>query len=245
MKHSAQLFVFLFIAFPIFISCDFSNRTPVYGNHQLVNHRININDYEKVILNVPAEVFYQQFSDSAPYLQIHTDENIYEALNVRVENNQLIIEAKKDYSLKPSMFTIYTCSHNLNQVSVTGSGKIRLKGEVNAEDFKLEITGSGNLRTDSLICNKMTADITGSGNAELTGASNHASFTITGSGCIHAFDYLVQELNCEITGSGNIEALVTNKLGADITGSGNLSYRGDPQSINQNITGSGKMTQVD
>ncbi|MCL1934606.1 MAG: DUF2807 domain-containing protein [Candidatus Azobacteroides sp.] len=248
MKHSAQLFVFLFIAFPIFMSCmscNFSGGTPVYGNHQLVNQRINIDDYEKIILNVPAEVFYQQFSDSAPYLQIHTDENIFDALNVRVENNQLIIDAKKGYSLKPSLFTIYTCSHNLNQVAVTGPGNICLKGEVNAEDFKLEIAGTGNLRTDSLLCDKITASITGTGSAELTGASNYASFTVTGTGDIRAFNYFVQELKCEIVGTGNIEAWVAGKLNANIVGTGDLSYRGNPPSVNKNIVGTGKMKSVD
>ena len=243
MKHSTLLFAILFIASPVFISCIHANK-PIYGNYQLVNQQINIDDYESVILSIPAEVFYQQFSDSAPYLQIHTDENILKALNVRVENNQLIIDVKKDSVIRPSQLTIYTCSHNLNQAIVTGSGTIRLKGEVNAKDFNAGITGSGSLLTDSLLCNHLTAKITGSGNVQLTGASNNSSFTITGSGNIRAFDYLVQKLQCRITGSGNIEATANSKLDINITGSGNISYRGNPQSINNNITGSGKVRAV-
>ena len=229
------------MAFPFYISCVYLNQKPVYGNHQLINQRIDIDNYEKIILNIPAEVLYQQFSDSAPYLQIHTDENIFKVLDVRVQNQQLIIDVKKNSIIKPSKLTIYTCSHNLNHVIVAGSGEIRLKGEVNAKDFKLDIAGSGSLLADSLLCEKIDAKIAGSGSTQLTGASVHSSYTVTGSGNIYAYNYLVQELNCEITGSGNIEALVFDKLDAKITGSGNLSYRGDPQSINKNITGSGKI----
>jgi len=228
----------------LFISCVFSNRTPIYGNYQLVNQQIIIDDYDNIILSVPAEVFYKQYSDSAPYLQIRTDENIFNALDIRVENHQLIIAVKRDSIIKPSMFTIYTNSHNLNQVSVVGSGNIHLKGEVNAKDFNLSITGSGNLQADSLICDQITAKITGSGDALLTGASNHSSYTITGSGNIHAFDYLVQEMNGKIYGSGNIEAFITKQLDVEITGSGNLSYRGDPPSINKRIIGSGRITSM-
>jgi len=244
MKHSVQLFALLFLAFPVFTSCVFSGK-PVYGNYQLTNQQINIDNYEKIVLNIPGEVYYQQFSDSAPYLQIHTDENIFEALNVRVENNQLIIEAKKDSIIKPTQLTIYTCSHNLSQVTLAGSCQLRLKGAVNAKDFKLDLTGLGNFLADSLLCNTLTARITGSGNMQLTGASNQSTFTVTGSGDIHAFNYLVQELNCEITGVGNIEAFVTKKINAKITGVGNVSYRGNPQYINNNITGSGKVKSVD
>jgi len=245
MKHSVQLFAALFMTSPLFMSCVFSNGKPIEGNHQLVNQQINIDDYESVVINVPGEIFYQQFSDSAPYLQIHTDENIFNALDVKVRNNQLIIDVKKDSIIRPSQLTVYTCSHNLSQAEVSGSGKLRLKGEVNSKSMELAITGSGNILTDSLLCNNLTAKITGSGNLQLTGASNQSSYTITGSGNIKAFGYLVQELNCRITGAGNIEALVTKKLGANITGSGNIFYRGTPGLINQNVTGAGKVKAVD
>ena len=243
MKHTANFFIFIFFTFPFYTSCVFSNKT-IYGNHQLVNERIAINNYEKVILNLPGEVFYQQFSDSAPYLQIHTDENIFKVLDVRVQNDQLIIDVMKDSIISPSKLTIYTCSHGLDHVTVNGSGELRLKGEVNANDLSLDILGSGNLLADSLLCNKLTVRIIGSGNAKLTGASNESSFTITGSGNINAFDYFIQELNCKITGSGNIEALVNDKLDAQIIGSGNLSYRGDPEPIKKVITGSGTVNAV-
>jgi len=245
MKHSVQLFAILFMTSPLLMSCVFSTGKPIEGNHQLVNQQINIGDYESVVINVPGEVFYQQFSDSTPYLQIHTDENIFKALDVKVQNNQLIIDVKKDSIIRPSELTIYTCSHNLNQAEISGSGKLRLKGEVNAKDMELAITGSGNILTDSLICNNLTAKITGSGNMQLTGASNQSSYAITGAGNIKAFSNLVQELSCKITGAGNIEALVTKKLNINITGSGNISYRGTPGTINQNVTGAGKVKAVD
>jgi len=244
MKHSVQLFAILFITFPLFVSCIFTTGKPIYGNHQLVNQQINIDDYQSIIINVPGEVFYQQFSDSTPYLQIHTDENIMNVLEVKVKNNQLIIDVKKDSVIIPSMLTIYTSSHNLNHAEVSGSGRLRLKGEVNSKDLELAITGSGNILTDSLMCNNLSAKITGSGNLQLAGACNQSSYKITGSGDIHAFDYLVQELNCKITGSGNIDALVTKKLNIKISGAGNISYRGTPGSIKQDITGAGKVVAV-
>ena len=243
MKHTTNFFIFLFFTFPFYTSCVFSNKT-IYGNHQLVNERININNYEKVILNLPGEVFYQQFSDSAPYLQIHTDENIFKVLDVRVQDDKLIIDVKKDSIISPSKLTIYTCSHGLDYVMINGSGEIRLKGEVNANDLSLNIIGSGNLLADSLLCNMLTVKIIGAGNAKLTGASNESLFTITGSGNIEAFNFFLQKLNCKITGAGNIEAFVNDKLDVQIIGSGNLSYRGDPEPIKKVITGSGTVEAV-
>jgi len=243
MERTVQLFALLFIVFQIFTSCIYSNQHVVQGSHQLINQRIDIDNYDEVILNIPGEVYYQQFSDSAPYLQIHTDDNIFNAMDVKVQNNKLILDVKKDSILRPSKLTIYTCSHNINQVSVRGSGKMILKGEVNSNDLDLKITGSGNLIADSLLCNNLSVNITGSGNAHLTGASNQSSYKITGSGDIKAFDFFVQNLTCGISGAGNIEVFVSNKLDVNITGAGNIIYRGEPQSIDKKITGSGKIKQ--
>jgi len=243
MKHSVQLFAFLFITIQVFTSCVFSNKPVIQGNHQLVNQRVDIDNYDELVLNIPGEVFYQQFSDSAPYLQIHTDENILKVLDFKVQDNRLIIDVKKDSLIRPSKLTVYTCSHNINKINLNGSGKLCLKGEVNSNDLNLKITGSGKLITDSLLCNALSLNITGSGNARLTGASNESTYKITGSGDINAFDFFVQNLKCGITGSGNIEALVSNKLEVNITGSGDITYRGEPQSIDKKITGSGKIRQ--
>ena len=242
MNAFTKLFIFSFILFPFFISCDHLGKTPIQGNHQLVNLRINVEDYDNIILNIPAEVFYQQFSDSAPYLQIHTDENIFEMLDLKVLNNELMIDIKKNLIIKPSKLTIYTCSRHLKKVRITDSGNIYLKGEVNAKDFNLEISGSGSLLADSLLCERTDILISGSGKADLKGASNQASFAISGSGNIYSYDYLTQILDCQISGPGSVQAWVTQKLDAVLSRFGNLSYKGDPQLINQKTLGSEKIT---
>jgi hypothetical protein len=245
MKRFTLFFVVLFVAFPFFVSCIFTGSKPIYGNHQLVNRQIEVTDYDEISLNVPAEVYYQQFSDSAPYLQIHTDENIFASLDIEIKDRKLIINTKKDSIIKPSKLTIYTCSHNLEEVKVAGSGNIRLKGEVNAKDFELTITGSGNLIADSLVCEDIEAKITGSGNADLTGAGRKSSFTVTGSGNIQAFNYYVADSKCKVTGSGNIQVNAYEKLDASITGSGDIHFRGIPETMNTKVTGSGNIKQAE
>jgi hypothetical protein len=229
---------------PVFVSCFFAGNTPIYGNHQLLNEQLDITDYEEISLNISADVFYQQFSDSAPYLQIRTDENIFASLDVKVEGRKLIISTKKDSVIKPSKLTIYTCSRNLKEVKITGSGDITLKGEVNAKNFDLSISGSGSLFVDSLVCKDIEAKITGSGNAKLIGVSSSASFKVTGSGDIQAYNFYVENAKCTVTGSGDIQTNVYKKLEAQVTGSGDILYRGTPETVNSKITGSGSVRQV-
>jgi hypothetical protein len=243
MKRFTLSFVILFAALPVFMSCNFSS--PIHGNHQLLNRQLDVTDYDELELNIPAEVYYQQFSDSPPYLQIHTDENIFDALDVQVKGHKLIISVKKDSIIIPSQLTVYTSSHQLGKASITGSGNLYLKGEVNAKNFDMSITGSGGLITDSLLCETIKVRISGSGNAQLKGAGKESSFTITGSGNINAYDYYIGKAKCRVTGSGDIKANIIEELDASITGSGNVFYCGYPKKVESKVTGSGRVKQTD
>jgi hypothetical protein len=245
MEIFTRLFAFIAIATPFLTSCNFSSKNAIYGNYQIVSKEINIGDYDEIKIGLEAHVIYQQFSDSIPYLQINTDDNLLASLDIKVEGNKLIIDAKPDSVIRPTQLTIYTNSRNLGKVHISGSGDLYLRGEVNAGNFNLNVAGSGSVRTDSLLCQNLEVKISGSGNAQLIGAAKKSSYTISGSGNIKAFEFLTQFLKCNISGSGNIEAHPREKLDASISGSGNIKYKGLPESINTSVSGSGKVGQAE
>jgi hypothetical protein len=245
MEKFTRLFAFIAMTLPIFSACNFSAKHTTYGNYQIANKEINIADYDEIEVKLPANVVYQQFSDSLPYLQINTDDNILPALDIRVEDNKLILEVKPDSAIHPTQLTIYTNSKNLKKAEIYGSGDLYLRGEVNAKNFDLNVTGSGGVRTDSLLCENLELNITGSGNAQLTGAAKESSFAVIGSGKIDAFDFLAQFLKCDLSGSGKIEAYPKEKLDAAVSGSGSITYKGIPESVNSSVSGSGKIKQTE
>ena len=245
MKRLPILFALCFVAFPLFYSCNIGPFNPVKGNHQIVNETIVIDDYDEIALSLPAEVIYRQVSQEEPFLQVSVDENILPLLDIFVRDNRLVIKQKENYNLRPSRFVIYTNSRSLNNVSIAGTGDVLLQNAVNARDMKVSITGSGDFKTDSLYCENLEASIAGSGDILLSGAATSAQYKVTGSGDIRAFDYLVENLTCNITGSGDIQAFVDKKLVARITGSGDIRYKGNPESVDKKVTGSGDISRVD
>lgn len=203
MKSFSKLFAFLFILFPIYTSCNFEKEV-VQGNYQITMEEFSIGDYSEIEVNLPAEVIYQQYSDSLPYLQINADQNIFSHLNIRVENHRLIVEAKPDSIISPTKLVIYTTSTSLKTIDHNSEGSIRLAGEVNSLDLTMKLNGSGEIRTDSLLCHKLQIDMNGTGNIALTGAASQSMFSITGSGNIDVSNFFSVDTNSEITGSGEI-----------------------------------------
>ena len=199
MKSVFKLFVLFFILLPAYTGCSFE-KSPVAGNYQVIEERIPIADYSEIEINLPAEVIYQQHSDSLPYLQINTDDNILSHLNIRVENNRLIVEAKPDSIISPTKLTIYTTSTSLAKVKINGSGDLRLAGEVNSPDLALAITGSGEIRTDSLLCDKLRIDLNGTGKVALTGAAGTSFLNVNGAGNIDMSEYFSEKIESCING---------------------------------------------
>jgi len=248
MEKFTRLFAFIAIALPIFSSCNFLSGKGTRGNYQIVNKTIDIPDYDEILVKLNAKtikVIYQQFSDSVPYLQVNTDDNLLSALDIRVENNQLIIDTKPDSLIQPTQLTIYTNSKNLKKAQMSGVGELYLRGEVNAETFDIEVSGVGNVRTDSLICENLNVSVSGVGNAKLIGAAKKSSLSVSGVGSIKAFDFLVQSAKCTVSGVGNIEVYAKEKLDATVSGPGSIKYKGVPDSINSSVSGVGKIKQAE
>jgi hypothetical protein len=244
MKRLTPLFIFCFIAFPFLHSCLFINYKEIKGNYTILNEKMVIDDYDEIVLDVPAKVIYQQISQEEPFLQVSVDENIFPSLEIYVKDNRLIITQNNDSSLNPTQFKIYTNSKNLCKIEVKGSGDIFMEKAVNAQDMEIRISGSGDVKTDSLYCENLKLKIAGAGDVEIKGAATHATFSISGAGDIKAFDYLVQNLNCNISGAGNVEASVYKSLDVSISGSGNVEYKGNPELVTTTISGSGDIRKA-
>jgi hypothetical protein len=244
MKQLTTLFIFCFSLFPFLYSCTNGFLREIKGNYTIINEKIAITDYEEIVLNIAADVFYAQISQEEPFLQVTVDKNIFSSLDISVQNRRLIISQKNDSVLRPTQLKIYTNSKNLSKIDIHGSGDVFLEKEVNAKEMEIAVSGSGDVKADSLFCESLKVKIIGSGDAEIKGAATNAVFEVNGSGDIKAFDYLVNNLNCSVQGSGDIEAYVYENLIASIAGSGDLKYKGNPKSAVTDVKGSGDIKKV-
>jgi len=131
---------------------------------------------------------------------------------------------------------------NKLDVNLSGSGKMDLKGKCKSVDAN--VSGSGKIKLDAGIVDKADFTISGSGKIEASGTASAVEASISGSGKVLAAN--LEATNCEVklSGSGNVEINVKSSLDAHITGSGTISYKGNPDHINSNASGSGKISKM-
>lgn len=170
-----------------------------------------------------------------------------EAVSVNGSGN-LIGESKirtKDIHLAVSgsgSMTLHVEASGDVQANVSGSGNMDLKG--NFESFESDVSGSGKVLVSATIDNTADFGISGSGKIQASGSANAVKANISGSGKVLAANLETNRCDVRISGSGDVEINVKNELDANISGSGSVSYRGNPNKVHSNASGSGKVRKL-
>lgn len=128
------------------------------------------------------------------------------------------------------------------EADVSGSGRIDVKGSCAQLDS--DVSGSGRVMLDAAVKEKASFGISGSGRIDAAGSAREMKAVISGSGRVSAADLEVSKCEVRISGSGDVSIHVKDELNANISGSGSVSYKGNPNHVNSNSSGSGKVRKM-
>lgn len=186
--------------------------------------------------------------DGTESVKVDADSNIINDIETVVEGNTLKIRFKdrdhRRYEQNVHKAEVYVSAKSLNSLINSGSGSTNVDGVINADDFKVVLSGSGSVST-SVKSGELHATISGSGSIKLNGSTGDAKIMISGSGQVEAKGLKTESANVVITGSGNVYVKVEKTVSAHITGSGNVEYSGAASVVDSRTIGSGRVNKVD
>ncbi len=161
-------------------------------------------------------------------------------IEVEVKDETLHINLKKEFDNCGSNVKIYVSATQLENISMAGSGLIKLDGKfTNSTSMNFSIAGSGNIEGE-VSSPDIDADIAGSGEIILSGDTKQLDVDIAGSGNFSGQSFSADYVDADIAGSGDVYINAVSKLTVEIAGSGNVYYTGDPD-IKRKIAGSGDL----
>lgn len=270
MKKNFLFIVAALMAMPL-ASCtinfdgeSFGGKT-IKGNGNIVTRNYDVTMFDEISIALPATV---NFTVSDNYTcTVQVDENIMECLNIRVEDQDLLLGRRKEdknVNLQATRFIIDITAPSLKDISLAGSGTLNVLSPMEGMDLEvdlagsgdiifhqtltvheidLSVAGSGDLSCNELFADKLDADIAGSGDLKvLSGNVREVETSVAGSGDIVLTCDIV-DLDADIAGSGDIKARVSGKLEYSIIGSGDIGYYGNPV-LNGSKAGSGRVTRL-
>lgn len=219
-------------------SCKKSETTCIDGNGDIIQEQREVDPFNKVFI-------IGDFTTSIDQGQISTvdffaESNIIPIIRTDVNNQQLqiIVQGGNCYNtIQP--VEVYISSPDYIEINVDGSGDISANN-LNLDKLTLNIDGSGKVNS-ILGLQHLDLNLTGSGDANIVGDVIRGEFSLSGSGNIYSSNFSQDTVYVKVSGSGDVHIKVSAFLDVTITGSGSVYYKGNPSTINQNITGSGKL----
>jgi len=228
--------IYLLIIISFLYSCNCEK-----GSGKLQTKEYELQEFNEIIFKNTGTV---KLSYSAtPSLSIETDDNLFEFIDIENEKNKL------EFSLNSCISNYTELNINLSlptfkYLKIDGAVEVNCLDTFEIEELKIVADGAGELR---LLLNviDLETEISGAGNVELFGSTANHDVNIDGAGSLNAYQLKSNATEIEVEGAGSAFVSVNNKLKARVSGSGDINYKGNPQKIDTDATGAGKINRVD
>jgi len=231
MKKLFKIGVMLFASL-LFINCS---------NAQKRETR-NVSGFTSVGLSIAADVYLSQTNDFK--VEIEAPADYLEEIETIVEGDVLKIKNKSHFNFEfgDKKVKVYISMPKITGLSISGSGDILAQTAIKAEDLKVKISGSGDVKIENLSVKNLDIAISGSGDIFMAGTdvAESASYAISGSGDIKNEGLQCKKVEVHVSGSGDVKVWAVDDLKMRVSGSGDVYYKGRPI-IDSKSSGSGEL----
>ncbi|RZS90651.1 head GIN domain-containing protein [Aquimarina brevivitae] len=238
-----KLMLLLAVTMSTTIQAQWWGGEKVKGNGDEVTITRTVNTYDRIKVKGALDV--ELVAGSEGTITLKGESNLLENIVTKVDNDQLKIYVEKGRYLKSTKgksLKIIVPFSTLNEVTLSGSGEVISKDVIKAKHFEGSLSGSGELNLQ-IEAESVEGNLSGSGEIVLKGSCTDFNANLSGSGDIEAFELKASNADTVISGSGDIEVYATRFLKAIISGSGDIFYKGNPETTEKLVSGSGDITE--
>ncbi len=204
---------------------------------------LDLGSFSEVSFGTAGTLYITQGSNES--VEVRCSDELFDKLEFEVTGDRLAIRKKSrwDWGSLGGTLDVYITMKEVEGLSVSGSGDIIGQNQIDADELKLRVSGSGDIELEA-DASELDIRISGSGGMELKGTADEAEVKISGSGKVRADDMEVKIFKASISGSGRCYITATEEINASISGSGSVYYSGDPDRVISNSSGSGKVRKM-
>ena len=184
----------------------------------------DVAEFTKISFGYPGKLYLKQGSPQR--VEIEADDDVLKEIETEVSGGRLRISKESgwfDWSLTDEKITVWVTVPDIEAVHVSGSGDIIGQSKIKTHDLDLGFSGSGSLTLEVDAGGEVEADISGSGNMELSGTCRSFESDVSGAGRVQLSIHIQEYADLAISGSGKILASgAADVVKARISGSGKV-----------------------
>lgn len=205
----------------VFASCS---KDVVHGDGNVITSERTLSNFSGVEVSGANNVYISY----APTVSVSVNgyENLVSHYITEVREGELHLHFDNDVSVKNDNVQVFITMPSFNDLELSGSSSITATGTFNpVNELEISTSGDGDINIEDITVNEY--EVNSSGNSTLSTLGVKA-----------------KTADVEISGSSTVTLSVENKLDVQISGSGTVSYKGEPGTVNSNISGSGKVIKL-
>lgn len=199
--------------------------------------------FSKLVISGDFDVTVETSSaNSTPYVVVQAQENVIPRILTELKGDQMTFSIDGCVQLSQPV-KIVVVNAGLQDIENTGSGKLLCYMPYPARKMKFSNTGSGDLAF-KVYSEELSIVNSGSGNVIIQGVTRDLSIDNRGSGEVKTDMVKTENAVVDSRGSGDVWLHAASSLEIKLSGTGNVLYRGEPQNLQQENTGSGNIRRA-
>lgn len=227
------------------VSCIYTSGS--WDNGPKVVQQRSLRGFHEIEVYGSPSVYYSQ-ADSFNVC-VKGPENLVDKIVTTVEDGTLTIRNKGKIGIFNVSFgdmkdlSVHVCSPDLTRVDLNGSGDFVCVSNLDTDDMRISLHGSGDMTFERIICDHCVTELIGSGDVMLKRLEAYTSeISLIGSGDMEVAQWNVDETDVTLKGSGDITVRFGEGckiVDCQLKGSGDICLEGTVKQMNKHKSGSG------
>jgi hypothetical protein len=223
-------------------SCHFFNEKTVKGDGNVVKQDRNINGFSSV--HVSGGIHVMITESPAAGVQVETDANLQEYIEVEKRGDVLSISQKRNTSLNATgRITVFVSAPVFRELHASGACKIASTGRINYDsELGIDLTGASEANLD-VKTPAIRVNASGASSAILSGETKDLILDGSGACTFRVTGLLAENADVELSGASSADVFASVTLKVNASGASHVKYKGNA-TVTQDVSGASGVQKI-
>ncbi len=213
------------------------------GSGEVATETRDIDDFDRLQVDSAFDVAVREGEPGE--VELRVSENALDDVIVAVDDGTLRIGLdRRFFTVRNATLEAEVTASDLRAIEASGSSQITLEDPLEVSELEVGLSGASGFEGEIAV-DRLVVMLSGASTLELGGSVDEGSVEASGASSLDLAGLTFRSLNAELSGASSGEVDVTDELAVQLSGASDLSYAGDPQVVDQSITGASSLEPAD
>ncbi len=226
-KHLRKTAIMLFMSIALLLTmwaCPFMDT--IHGSGNIVAEVHDLSGFAAIKAGGASDV--QLTLGDHWHVELITDDNLHEYVELSVENGALRIRNREMLNLRPTnKLLVKVVMPAIYEIAGSGASTITIDSEITQPELSVRASGSSDVHLNVNL-DKLTVSCSGSSDIYISGYSRYAKVTASGSSDFRGKAFTCDKAEVKLSGSSDMYAIIREEVSGNLSGSSDLHISGSP-----------------